>query len=214
MTTVQKHTSSAAAGAEIDRRAERYMAEHKCGYTEAWHAILGADKQLAEAYAAPATRVSRMATTDPRSAPAVPVTSAEEAEILEWVLRSVKDGRAGSLPGDLGRLSMETERFSRTGMPIEEAARRVMDLFPSLVAGAKMLIADLRRNRPENKPVADGETGLAQDKPEPGNPAGFVVHARAEALMQKHPHMDYREAVGAVLSEDRELKVRYAGVQR
>lgn len=64
--------------------------------------------------------------------------------------------------------------------------------------------------------VADGET-LAQDKPEPkppGNPAGFVVHARAEALMQKHPELDYREAIGAVLSEDRELKVRYAGMRQ
>jgi hypothetical protein len=68
-----------------------------------------------------------------------------------------------------------------------------------------------RRNRPEVEPVADGETGLAQDKP--GNPAGFAVHARAEALMQEHPQMDYRGAVQQVLSEDQELKVRYAGVR-
>jgi hypothetical protein len=84
------------------------------------------------------------------------------------------------------------------------------------VTMAKLLLADVRRNAPENKPVADGETGLAQGKPEPktpGNPAGFAVHARAEALMQKHPALDYRGAVQQVLSEDQELKVRYAGVR-
>ena len=34
------------------------MAEHGCGYREAWHAVLAADKQLAEAYAQPAARVT------------------------------------------------------------------------------------------------------------------------------------------------------------
>jgi hypothetical protein len=153
-----------------------------------------------------------MATTDPRSQPAVPVTGAEEREILDWMLRALQDGKAGSLPGALGELSVEAARFAKEGMPAEEAARRAMGLFPHLVAGSKMLIADLRRNAPENKPVADGETGLAQGKP--GNPAGFAVHARAEALMQKHPELDYRAAVGAALSEDPDLKARYAAVQR
>jgi hypothetical protein len=78
---------------------------------------------------------------------------------------------------------------------------------------AKVLLTDVRRNAPENKPVADGEM-LAQDKPPPGSPAGYVVHARAEALMQKYPELDYRSAVGAVLSEDLELKRAYVGVQR
>jgi hypothetical protein len=205
MTTVQKYASSTAAGSEIDRRAERYMAEHKCGYTEAWHVILGADKELAEAYAAPATRVSRMATT-PQVTSAV--TPADEAEILGWILRQLKDGHAGVLPGDLGKLGMEADRFAKTGVPPEESARRAMGLFPHLVAGSKMLIADIRRNAPENKPVADGETGLSQGKPD------FVVHLRAQEKMQKHPKLDYRSAVGAVLSENLELKRAYAGVQR
>jgi hypothetical protein len=209
MTTAQKYASPTAAGAEIDRRAERYMAEHKTGYTEAWHAILAADKELAQAYAAPATRVRRMA--DPRSAPAVPVTGREEQEIQEWITRALNDNMAGWLPGALGQLSIEADKYKKIGMPVEEAAKRAMGEYPSLVAMAKLLLADVRRNRPENKPVADGET-LAQDKP--GNPAGFVVHARAEALMQKHPELDYRSAVGAVLSEDLELKRAYAGVQR
>jgi hypothetical protein len=195
MTAVSKFTTPTAAGAEIDRRAERYMTEHKVGYTEAWHAILGADKELAQAYAAPATRVRRMATTDKRSQPAVPVTGREEQEIQEWITRALNDNMAGWLPGALGQLSIEADKYKKIGMPVEEAAKRAMGEYPSLVTMAKVLLTDVRRNAPENKPVADGETGLAQDKP--GNPAGFVVHARAEALMQKHPELDYRSAVGA-----------------
>jgi hypothetical protein len=207
MTTVSKFTTPSAAGAEVSRRAEAHMSEHQgVSYQEAMAVVLKADKELAKAYGQPAPRARRqtMAVT-----PAV--TPADEAEILEWILRQLKDEHAGALPGDLGKLGLEADRFAKTGMPIEEAAKRAMSTFPHLVAGSKMLIDDIRRNRPENKPVADGETGLAQDKP--GNPAGFVVHARAEALMQKHPELDYREAVGAVLSEDRELKCAYAGVR-
>ncbi|MGI8426315.1 MAG: hypothetical protein ACR2M4_06895 [Actinomycetota bacterium] len=63
-TTTVKYTTSSAAGSEIDRRAERHMAEHSGTYQEAVHAVLAADKQLAEAYAQPA-RVT--------AAPAVPV---------------------------------------------------------------------------------------------------------------------------------------------
>jgi hypothetical protein len=199
MTTVTKYTTPTAAGAEIDRRAERYMAEHKTGYTEAWHAIIAADKQLAEAYAQPAARRVRMATTDPRSQPAVPVSPAEEREVLDWVLRALQDGKAGVLPGALGQLSIEAARFKKTGMPVEEAAKRAMDLFPHLVARSKTVIDDLRRNAPTAE--------LSQGRPD------YVVHLRAQEKMKQHPELDYRMAVGAVLSEDRELKVAYAGVK-
>jgi hypothetical protein len=208
MTAVSKFTTPAAAGAEVSRRAARHMAETGCAYQEAMHVVLAADKQLAEAYAAPATRVRRMATTDPRSQPAVPVSAADEAEVRDWMLRALQDGKAGSLPGALGQLSIEAARFKREGMTAEEAISRAMGLFPHLVAQSKALLTDLRRNAPENKPAADGLTGLAQDKP--GNPAGFAVHARAMSLMAEYPQMDYREAVGAVLSEDPALKTAYA----
>jgi hypothetical protein len=66
----------------------------------------------------------------------------------------------------------------------------------------------------ENSPLADGEAredatsddgemGLA-DKP------GDVVHMRAKELAEKHPHLDYGEAVGSVLNEDPALKAAYA----
>jgi hypothetical protein len=189
MTTVSKNTTAAAAGAEIDRRAEQYMAANNCGYTEAWHAALAADRQLAETYGQPATRMTRMATTDPRLKPAVPISVADEREIREWMLRALQDNMAGMLPGALGQLSIEAARLKKTGMPVEEAVSRAMALYPHLVAGAKMLIADLRRNDPKN--------------------ASFVVHTRAVALTEKHPHMDYRAAMCAVLNEDSDLKARY-----
>ena len=65
MTTVTKYTTSTAAGAEIDRRAERHMSTKGGTYQEAVHAVLAADKQLAEAYGQPASQVT--------AAPAVPV---------------------------------------------------------------------------------------------------------------------------------------------
>ena len=48
------------------------MAEHGCGYREAWHAVLAADPELAQAYAQPASRVATMAAkpTTPVPAPA------------------------------------------------------------------------------------------------------------------------------------------------
>ena len=68
MTTVTKYTNTAAAGAEVHTRAERHMSTKGGTYQEAVHAVLTADKQLAEAYAQPASRVATMATK-----PAVPV---------------------------------------------------------------------------------------------------------------------------------------------
>jgi hypothetical protein len=203
---VAKFTAPGAAGAEVDARAKRYLSEHQgATYQEAFAVVLRADKELAAAYAAPAARQVRMATTDKRSQPAVPVTADVEREIKDWITRALEAGMAGSLPGALGQLSIEADSFRKIGMPIEEAARRAMDLSPSLVAMAGVLLGDIRRNAPENKPSEDT---LAQ-----GSSAGYVVHARAEKLMQEHPHMDYREAVGAVLSEDTQLKVKYAGVK-
>jgi predicted component of type VI protein secretion system len=73
MTTVTKFTTPAAAGAEVHARAERHMSAKGGAYQEAVHAVLAADKQLAEAYAQPATRVATTATksTVPVAAPLV-----------------------------------------------------------------------------------------------------------------------------------------------
>lgn len=65
MTTVTKYTTTGAAGAEVHARAERHMSTNGGTYADAVHAVLAADKQLAEAYAQPASRVT--------STPAVPV---------------------------------------------------------------------------------------------------------------------------------------------
>jgi hypothetical protein len=202
---MSKYTT-ATAGAEVHSRAEQYAAAHNCTYREGVIATLASDKQLADAYSAPAPRrrVSTMATVDPRSQPAVPVTADDEAEITDWITRAVRDGKAGLLPGALGDLAVEADKFAKIGMPLEEATRRAMGTFPNLLALAKILLTDIRRNAPE-KPVAQQEQG---------NPTGYEVHARAVKLQQKYPHMDYREAVGAALSEDPALKQRYAGMQR
>lgn len=205
---MSKYTTATAAGAEVDARARRYVKEHRGStYKEATAAVLRADKALAEAYAAPATRRARMAATDARSQPAVPVTADVEREIKDWITRALEAGMAGSLPGALGQLSIEADSFRKIGMPIEEAARRAMDLSPSLVAMAALLLGNVRRNAPENKP---SEETLGQA---PGNPAGYIVHARAEKLQQADPNLDYRAAVQQVLDEDKQLKVKYAGVQ-
>jgi hypothetical protein len=197
---MSKYTTAAAA-TEVDARARRYLSEHSGStYKEALGVVLKSDKQLAEAYSAPASRRVRMAApADARSQPAVPIAPAEESEIADWITRAVRDGKAGSLPGALGQLSIEADKFAKTGMPVEEAVRRSMDTHPHLAALARLLLTDIRRNE---KPEAQG------------NSAGYAVHVRAEALLQKHPHMDYREAVGAALSEDPVLKQRYAGMQR
>jgi hypothetical protein len=47
--------------------------------------------------------------------------------------------------------------------------------------------------------------GLAQ-----GKTPGETVHIRAQALTDEHPHLDYHEAVGAVLAADPALKAAYA----
>jgi hypothetical protein len=211
MTTVQKYTSAGAASFEVARRADLYVDEHQGStYREAVHAVLSADKQLAEAYAQPAPRRVRMATTDKRSQPAVQISPAEESEIADWIQRAVRDNKASSLPGALGGLAAEANLFAKLGMPVEEATRRAMGLFPHLVSMAKLLLADVRRNAPELVPTGEDKPVAQQAQ---GSSAGYVVHARAVKLQQEHPHMDYREAVGAVLSEDTQLKVKYAGVK-
>jgi hypothetical protein len=211
MTSVTKYTSAGAASFEVARRADRYVEEHQGStYREAVHAVLSADKQLAEAYSAPAARRVRMATTDKRSQPAVPVTVDVEREIKDWITRALEAGMVGAFPGALGQLCIEADSFRKIGMPIEEAARRAMDLSPSLVAMAAVLLVDIRRNAPELAPTGEDKPVAQQAQ---GSSAGYIVHARAEKLMQENPHMDYREAVGAVLSEDTQLKVKYAGVK-
>ena len=202
-TTTVKYTTSGAAGSEIDRRAERHMAAHGCGYREAWHAVLAADPELAQAYAQPAP-------AEKRSQPAVPVAADDEREIFDWIMRALKDNMVGSLPGALGALTIEAAEFKKIGMPDEEAARRAMDGNPHLLAMAKLLLADVRRNAPENTrtPADKAAAGLAQ-----GMPVGEVVHSRAQVLIAEHPGLDYHEAMGAVLAADPGLKARYAGVQ-
>jgi hypothetical protein len=130
---------------------------------------------------------------------------AVEREIKDWITRALEAGMAGALPGALGQLCIEADSFRKIGMPIEEAARRAMDLSPSLVAMATLLLGDIRRNAPENKP---SEETMAQ-----GNPAGYEVHARAVKLQQADPSLDYRLAVQQVLYEDKQLKLQYAGVK-
>ena len=70
MTTISKYTNTAAAGAEVHTRAERHMSTKGGTYQEAVHAVLAADKQLAEAYAQPASRVATMATKPAVAVPA------------------------------------------------------------------------------------------------------------------------------------------------
>ena len=207
MTTIQTTTG---AGDEVHARAERCAAAHSCSYREGVIATLAADKQLAEAYAQPAVRVTAMATkpAEKRSQPAVPVAAGEEREIREWLLRALRDNMEGALPGALGSLALEAAGFKRIGMPIEEAARRAMDGNPHLVTMAKLLLGDVRRNAPENKPVpADkaAAAGLAQ-----GMPAGETVHSRAQALTEKTPSLTYKQAVHQVLNDDPALKINYA----
>ena len=195
-TTTVKYTTSSAAAAEIDRRCERHMVTHGCGYREAFHSVLAADRALAQAYAMPAATV-----TKPK--PAVPVAADDEREILDWVLRAVRDGHPGALPGALGQLSIEADTFAKIGMPVEEAARRAMDGNPHLLAMAKLLLADVRRNAPENTPVPAGETAAAQAP-------GEVAHRRAQALVDANPCLSYSAALRQVLDDDEALKIKYA----
>jgi hypothetical protein len=58
MTTISKFTTPSDAGAEVHARAERHMSSHGGTYPDAVHVVLAADKQLAEAYAQPAARVT------------------------------------------------------------------------------------------------------------------------------------------------------------
>jgi hypothetical protein len=170
---------------ELDQRAQEFMSRHEVSYIQALRAVLSEENHMSKYTTA----------------------TAVEREIKDWITRALEAGMAGALPGALGQLCVEADSFRKIGMPIEEAARRAIDLSPSLVAMAAVLLVDIRRNAPELVPTGEDKPAVQ------GNPASFEVHARAEKLMQKHPHMDYREAVGAVLSEDTQLKVKYAGVK-
>ena len=193
MTTVTKYTTPGAAGAEVDRRAERHMAEHGCGYREAWHAILAADPELAQAYAMPAGAGAKKPT------PAVPVTGGDEREIADWITRALKDNMVGSLPGALGSLIGEADTFVKTGLPFGEAVKRAMDLNPGLVTQATLELIDLRRNAP----APAGETAAAQSP-------GDTVHLRARALMDKDENLSYGAALHLVFDADPELKINYS----
>jgi hypothetical protein len=121
--TILKYTTSGAAGVEIHTSAERHMSAKGGTYADAVHMVPAADRQLAEAYAMPASRVTP-------------------------------------------------------------------------------------------KPLPPRPAALAPVQMEQGIPAGEIVHSRAQALIAQHPHLDYHEAMGAVLNQDPTLKARYAGGQR
>lgn len=70
--------TTATAGAEVHTRAERHAAEQKCEYREAVRVVLASDKQLAEAYAEPASRVTATKPAVPVSAP-VPLAQGKDA---------------------------------------------------------------------------------------------------------------------------------------
>ena len=192
MTTV-KFTTPTAAGNEVDRLAARYAAETKCDYADAVRIVLDSNPELAQAYAQPAAGVS--------ARPAVPVSDGEEREIRDWIMRALEANMAGSLPGALGLLAIESDNFRKIGMPAEEATRRAMAGNAHLLAMAKLLLADIRRN--EAKPVADGETAAAQTP-------GETAHLRAQALVDKDPDLSYTTALHQVLDEDPALKSSYA----
>lgn len=202
MTTL--FTTPGAAGFEIDRRAQALVeGSPRLDYRAALRQVLDEDPSLARTYAMPTATA-----TKPKAA--VPVTGGDEREIFDWILRSVRDGHPGALPGALGQLSIEADTFAKIGMPIEEAARRAMDGNPHLMTMAKLLLADVRRTAPENTPVPADQAaaaGLAQ-----GKPPGETVHRRAQALIAEHPGLDYHEAVGAVLAADPALKAAYARI--
>ncbi|MBA2594127.1 MAG: hypothetical protein M3495_08455 [Pseudomonadota bacterium] len=201
MTTVTKYTTPHAAGAEVNARAERHMGTKGGSYQDAVHAVLTADPDLARAYAQPASRVTTMATKPAVPVPAVPVTSSDEREILDWLMRALKDNMAGGLPGEIGGLAREADQFKRLGLGIEEAARRAMDGNPHLVTAAKLWLADIRRNAPGKA------NALAQ-----GKTPGETVHLRAQALTETHAELSYAEAVHRVLNQDPALKAAYARV--
>lgn len=197
------YTTRNAAGVEVNARAERHMAMKGGSYQDVVHAVLAADKQLAEAYAQPAARVTTMATK-----PAVPVASSDEREILDWVVRALKDNMAGALPGEIGELARMADQFKRLGMGIEQAARRAMDGNPHLVTAAKLWLADMRRNAPGKVPVpADKANALAE-----GKTPGETVDLRAQALTDTHAELSYAEAMHRVLNQGPALKAAYAGV--
>jgi hypothetical protein len=116
MATVTKYTTSTAAASEIDRRTERFMAEKNCGYREAWHAVLAADKQLAEAYAQPAARVTAMATKPAAPVPAtVPLAQ-------------------GATPGETVHLRVTALREMDAGLTYQRAVNLVLAADPNLKA--------------------------------------------------------------------------------
>ena len=92
MTTVTKFTTPSAAGAEVHARAERHMSTHGGAYQDAVHAVLAADKPLAEAYAQPASRVATMATKSPVPAPLAQGKTPGETVYLRTVALIEMDG--------------------------------------------------------------------------------------------------------------------------
>ena len=116
MTTVTKYTNTAAAGAEVHARAEAHMSAKGGTYADAAHAVLGADKQLAEAYAQPASRVAAMATKHAVPVPArVPLAQ-------------------GKTPGETVPLRVTALREMDAGLTYQRAVNLVLAADPALKA--------------------------------------------------------------------------------
>jgi hypothetical protein len=116
MTTVTKYTNAGAAGTEIHTRAERHMSTKGGTYQEAVHAVLAADKRLAEAYAQPAARVTAMATK-----PAVPVPASTPLA-------------QGKTPGETVHLRTVALREMDAGLTYQRAVNLVLAADPALKA--------------------------------------------------------------------------------
>ena len=131
------------------------------------------------------------------------MTGGDEREILDWLLRALRDNHPEARFRVLGTTqSSRPTRFKKLGMPIEEAVRRAMDGNPHLVTMAKLLLADMRRNAPD-KPVPADEAAAAQAP-------GDILHNQAQALTDKHPHLSYSAALHQVLDENPALRTSYA----
>ena len=196
MTTVTKYTTSTAAGSEIDRRAERHMAEHGCGYREAWHAVLAAD---------PRTGASlRDADGHGNKAQARGPCGRRRRSGRFSIGFCVQSGTVirGRFRVRWVQLSIEADTFARLGMPIEEAARRAMDGNPHLVVAAKLIY--------RSTPQRAREHARGRRRNGAGQTPGDVAHLRAQALTDKHLHLSYGAALHQVLDDDPGLKANYA----
>ncbi len=116
MTTISKYTNTAAAGTEVDTRAEHHMATKGGTYHDAVRVVLAADPELAQAYAQPAARVTTMA-TKPAGPVSAPVPLAQ-----------------GKPPGENVHLRTVALREMDAGLTYQRAVNLVLAADPDLKA--------------------------------------------------------------------------------